>query len=78
MTRSHGILGQNARNLLYIQNEDFSHYRKLADSKLTTKKFLSGHGVAVPETIAILKNISEISTEFIATLEPPFVIKPNN
>lgn len=78
MTWSHGVLGQNARNLLYIQSEDFSHYKRLADSKLTTKKFLSGHSVAVPETLAILKNISEISVEFIASLEPPFVIKPNN
>ncbi|MCH8518446.1 DUF1704 domain-containing protein [Candidatus Gracilibacteria bacterium] len=78
MPKSHGVLGQNARNLLYIQSEDFSHYRRLADSKLKTKKFLSGHGVAVPQTFAILKNTGEISMELIESLEPPFVIKPNN
>ena len=78
MAKSHGILGQNARNLLYIQSEDFSHYKKLADSKLKTKKFLSAHKVAVPQTLAIVKKTSELSTEFINTLEPPFVIKPNN
>lgn len=78
MAKSHGILGQNARNLLYIQSEEFSHYKKLADSKLRTKKFLSAHSVSVPQTIAIIKKISELSLDFINTLEPPFVIKPNN
>lgn len=78
MSRSHGVLWQNARNLLYIQSENFSHYKRLADSKLRTKKFLSSHWVAVPQTFAIIRNSKELSQELINSLEPPFVIKPNN
>ena len=78
MPQSHGVLGQNARNLLYIQSENFSHYKRLADSKLRTKKFLASHWVAVPQTIAIIKNSQELSLDLVASLEPPFVVKPNN
>lgn len=52
--------------------------KKLADSKLGTKKFLARHKVAVPETLGILKNHSELDVEKIAAYEPPFVVKPNN
>lgn len=52
--------------------------KKMADSKLGTKKFLSSHKVAVPETIGILKRHQDNTIEFISALEPPFVIKPNN
>lgn len=76
--KSHGLLGQNARNLLYIKGEDFLAAKKIADSKLKTKKFLAEHGVAVPETLWILAKHSENSLERVKSLEPPFVIKPNN
>ena len=49
--RSHGLLGQNARNLQYIKGTSFSIAKRLADSKLKTKKFLASHKVAVPETL---------------------------
>ena len=78
MSWNHWVLGQNARNLLYIQSENFSHYKRLADSKLRTKKFLTSHGVAVPLTLAIINNNSELTLELLDSLEPPFVIKPNN
>ncbi len=76
--RSHGLLWQNARNLLYIKGEDFLAARKIADSKLKTKKFLAEHQVAVPETLWILSKHSENTIERITSLEAPFVIKPNN
>jgi len=76
--RSHGLLGQNARNLTYIKWWDFKLSKKLADSKLGTKKFLAKHNVAVPETLWILKKSSELKLEDIAVYEPPFVVKPNN
>lgn len=78
MFQSHGILGQNARNLLYIKGDDFASSRKIADSKLGTKKFLASHNIAVPETLSIIKKHSENTIENINSLEPPFVVKPNN
>ncbi len=74
----HWILWQNARNLLYIKWEEFLASKKLADSKLGTKKFLAAHKVAVPETLGIIKKLSENTKERILALEPPFVVKPNN
>jgi len=76
--RSHGLLGQNARNLKYIKWGNFLLSKKLADSKLGTKKFLANHKVAVPETLWIIKKHSELDIEKIAAYEPPFVVKPNN
>ena len=76
--RSHGLLGQNARNLTYIKGGNFLLSKKLADSKLGTKKFLANHKVAVPETLWILKKHSELDIEKISAYEPPFVVKPNN
>jgi len=52
--------------------------KKLADSKLTTKKFLAKHNVAVPETLQIIKKHSEVQIEKIKSFIPPFVVKPNN
>lgn len=75
---SRWILGQNARNLSYIKGDNFSLAKKLADSKLGTKKFLAEHKVAVPETLWIIKKHSENTSEKIESLVPPFVIKPNN
>ncbi len=76
--RSHWLLGQNARNLQYIKGESFQIAKKLADSKLTTKKFLASHKVAVPETLWIIKSHWEVSIDKIKAYAPPFVIKPNN
>jgi len=76
--RSHWLLGQNARNLKYIKWGNFLVAKKLADSKLSTKKFLAGHKVAVPETLWILKKHAQVNVETIKWYEPPFVIKPNN
>lgn len=76
--RSHGLLGQNARNLQYIKGGNFSLAKKLADSKLGTKNFLASRKVAVPETLAIIKRYQDVTIEKIEALEPPFVVKPNN
>ncbi len=75
---SHGLLWQNARNLKYIKWGNFAVSKKLADSKLSTKKFLAGHKVAVPATLWIIKKHAQIRVEDIAAYEPPFVVKPNN
>jgi len=76
--KSHGLLWQNARNLTYIKWGNFKLAKKLADSKLTTKKFLARHNIAVPETLQIIKKHSEVQIEKIKSFTPPFVVKPNN
>ncbi len=78
MFKTHGILGQNARNLDYIKWYNTKFARRLADSKLKTKDFLRAKKVAVPKTIAILKGHDEIKLDEVAAWEPPFVVKPNN
>lgn len=77
-TKSRELLGQNSRSLQYIKWENFLASKKLADSKNKTKNFLQKHNVAVPETMQIIKNPSDISLEKISNYEPPFVVKPNN
>ncbi len=76
--KDHGLLGQNSRNLDYIKSNNFALSRRLADSKLKTKEFLSSHDISVPATLAILKKHEQITTEMVQELEPPFVVKPNN
>ncbi len=76
--KSHGLLWQNARNLHYIKGASFLDSKKIADSKLGTKKFLSAHNVAVPETLAIIKKHTEVDPMLIKNYETPFVVKPNN
>ena len=76
--KEYGLLWQNARNLQYIKSNNFAISRKLADSKLKTKEFLSGHNISVPKTLAILGKHEDITDKMIEWLEPPFVVKPNN
>jgi len=76
--KTHGLLGQNARNLQYIKGASFLDAKKIADSKLGTKRFLSTHKVAVPETIAIIKKHKEVDADLIKQYDTPFVVKPNN
>ncbi len=76
--KDYWLLGQNARNLEYIKSNNFAISRRLADSKLKTKEFLQNHKIAVPATLAIFTKHKQIQDEVIDTLEPPFVVKPNN
>jgi alpha-L-glutamate ligase-like protein len=76
--KTYWILWINARSLKYIKAFNGKVARDLADSKLKTKEFLKKQWVNVPQTLKILKKHEELTKEMIATLEPPFVIKPNN
>ena len=78
MFKTHGILGQNARNLNYIKGYNNKFAQRLADSKLKTKDFLQSKKVAVPGTIMVITSHDEIKPDMIATWKPPFVLKPNN
>ena len=74
---TYGLLWQNARNLKYIKWFNTPLAKKLADSKLKTKEFLRSKGIPIPETLGILSSHDELTEEFISSLMPPFVVKPN-
>ncbi len=59
--RAGRVLGLNARNLLYIQRLNHRRHFPLADDKVRTKEILTQHGVPVPETLAILSTMAEVS-----------------
>lgn len=75
--KNYGILWQNARNLKYIWEFNDDLAKKLADSKLKTKEFLSNKWVKVSENLAIIKSHSELDNFDIQSLPLPFVVKPN-
>lgn len=75
--KNYWILGQNARNLHYISEYNDDLAKKLADSKLKTKEFLSNKWVRISENIAVLKNHTEWNNFDLNSLPLPFVIKPN-
>jgi len=74
---SHGILGINARNLLYIKPYNPEKAIKLADDKIKTKRFLSSRGVPVPKLINTIRNREELERFDFDSLPNAFVIKPN-
>ena len=75
--KSYWLLGQNARNLLYIKWHNTKIAKKLADSKLKTKEFLKANNIATPETYFVLSSHEEINDSIFEKLNPPFVVKPN-
>ena len=72
-----GILGMNARNLLYISRYNSAASKKFADDKIFTKQFLESRGVGVAKLYQIVKNQRQLTHEFFEGLPDSFVIKPN-
>ncbi|MFA6917312.1 MAG: tyrosine/phenylalanine carboxypeptidase domain-containing protein [Candidatus Gracilibacteria bacterium] len=75
---SKGLLGINARNLLYIRPYNLRKAIKFADDKIKTKQYLSARGIQVPRTYAVIKNFKEIDKFDFNALPTSFVIKPNH
>lgn len=75
--KDYWILWQNARNLNFIWQYNTKEAKKLADSKLKTKDFLSKKGISVSNTLHIIKRHNEIEELDLDNFETPFVIKPN-
>jgi len=69
------ILGMNARNWLYL-GFNTKKGRKIADSKILTKKILTRHGLPTPGLLAVFKNPKEIFEFDWTTLPDNFVLKP--
>ncbi|PKL36841.1 hypothetical protein CVV38_03020 [Candidatus Peregrinibacteria bacterium HGW-Peregrinibacteria-1] len=76
--KSKGLLGINARNLLYIRPYNANKAIKLADDKIKTKQFLSARGIPVPKLYKTIKKSEEIETFDFGKLPTKFVIKPNH
>ena len=72
-----GLLGINARNLLYIKPYNPKKAVMMADSKLKTKNYLSARGVPVAKLYGVIHDKSELKTFDFATLPNSFVVKPN-
>ncbi|AHB41343.1 hypothetical protein P148_SR1C00001G0552 [candidate division SR1 bacterium RAAC1_SR1_1] len=73
-----GILGNNARNLLYIKKFNDKKAIRLANNKLETKNFLSERGIPFAKTYGIISNRNELyDFDFSYLPKKTFVIKPN-
>ena len=55
-----GILGMNARNILYLKPYNPQKAINLANDKIKTKQFLSARGIPVPKMYHIIKNINKL------------------
>ena len=74
---NNGVLGINARNLLYIRPYNPKKAIKMADDKIKTKQFLATRGIPVPKLYAIIKEPGEIDKFDFNILPNSFVLKPN-
>jgi alpha-L-glutamate ligase-like protein/uncharacterized protein (TIGR02421 family) len=72
-----GLLGINARNLLYIRAYNPKKAIMLADSKIKTKNFLSARGIPVARLYNAIHSKKELAGFDFTTLPNAFVVKPN-
>lgn len=73
----HGILGINARNLLYIKKLNKDAGIRFADDKMRTKQYLSARGVSTARLLGKITSETELLKFPWHTLPNDFVMKPN-
>lgn len=73
-----GVLGINARNLLYIRPYNKKKVIKMADDKIKSKKFLSARGIPVPKLYAEIRTKQDLEKFDFNSLPSSFVLKPNH
>lgn len=73
----HGILGINARNLLYIKPLNKKAQIQFADDKMRTKQYLSARGINTARLLGKIKNETELLKFPWESLPNDFVLKPN-
>ena len=73
-----GLLGINARNLLYIKAYNPKKAIMMADSKIKTKNFLSARGIPVAKFYGAIHNKKELDGYDWNNLPNSFVVKPNS
>lgn len=74
----HGVLGINARNLLFIRPYNKKKAIRMADSKLKTKHFLSTRGIPVPRLYGTIRTVQDLEKFDFSALPLQFVLKPNS
>lgn len=75
--RDHGILGINARNLLYLRPYNPKKAISLADDKIKTKHFLEARGIPVPKLLYRIRHEEDLERFDWHALPDEFVVKPN-
>jgi len=73
-----GLLGINARNLLYIKAYNPKKAIMMADSKIKTKNFLSARGIPVAKFYGAIHDKKELKNYDWESLPNNFVLKPNS
>lgn len=76
-TRSSGILGMNARNLLYVSKYNSAASKRFADDKIFTKQFLGSRDIGVARLYHVVNSHRQLIPQFFRDLPNSFVIKPN-
>lgn len=71
------ILGLNARSRLYLTPYNKKRGRKIADSKLKTKKVLLKEGIPTPSSYATFKSPGDVYSFKWEALPDSFVVKPD-
>jgi alpha-L-glutamate ligase-like protein len=76
MINAGNVLGLNARNRLFLSSNK-KEGRKIADSKLQTKRFLRRAGLPTPKILATFRTPGQITNFAWETLPDNFVLKPS-
>lgn len=76
--RNKGVLGMNARNLLYIRPYNRKKSIDLANNKLRSKEALFEAGIPVSKVFGIVRNRRELEFFKWNNLPKSFVVKPNH
>ncbi|PIQ76112.1 hypothetical protein COU78_05945 [Candidatus Peregrinibacteria bacterium CG10_big_fil_rev_8_21_14_0_10_49_24] len=74
---NHGVLGLNARNLLYVKPFNPRKAVAFADDKLKTKAFLAARGVPTAKIYARIENRDQLREFDFGQLPNECVLKPN-
>ena len=75
---NHGVLGLNARSLLYIKPFNPKKATALADSKLKTKAYLAARGIPVAKLYGRIEHHDQVWEFDFAQLPDECVLKPNH
>jgi len=75
---SRGLLGLNARNLLYIKPYNPRKAVAFADDKMKTKAFLAARGIPVAKIYARIESHDQLKNFDFSSLPDECVLKPNN
>ncbi len=74
---NHGVLGLNARNLLYVKPFNTRKVVAFADDKLKTKAFLAARGIPTAKIYARIENRDQLMEFDYSQLPDECVLKPN-